>query len=213
MNTERLIDVLSTNVEPVRSGRIERTLVVAVALGCITAVCVMAATVSWRADLDNAATLGLVALKALFALTVSAAGFAMLRRLAYPGGEHRRPLRVIFIPFGVLGAASLVVLAITPAPAWHPMMMGTHWWLCLYCIPLFAIGPFALLIWALRSAAPTNLAPTGGIAGLVAGAIGAMAYAFHCPDDSIPFVALWYGVSIAACGLAGTWFGPRLLRW
>jgi len=31
----------------------------------------------------------------------------------------------------------------------------------------------------------------GAIAGLVAGSLGATAYAFHCPDDSVPFIAIW----------------------
>jgi len=91
--------------------------------------------------------------------------------------------------------------------------VGTHWALCLYCIPLFAVIPFAVLIWALRQGAPTNLSRTGAIAGLVAGALGAAAYALHCPDDSIPFIAVWYGVSIAACAFVGAQIGPRLLRW
>jgi Negative regulator of sigma F len=40
----------------------------------------------------------------------------------------------------------------------------------------------------------TNLRLTGAIAGLLAGALGATAYAFHCSDDSVPFIAFWYGV-------------------
>jgi len=91
--------------------------------------------------------------------------------------------------------------------------VGTEWTVCLYCIPLFAVPPFALLVWALRNAAPTNLPATGAIAGLVAGAIGAAVYALHCADDSLPFVALWYGLSIALCALVGAGLGPRLLRW
>jgi hypothetical protein len=51
------------------------------------------------------------------------------------------------------------------------------------------------------------------MAGLVAGAIGAAAYAFHCPDDSLPFIALWYGGSIAFCAPVGAMLGPRVLRW
>jgi hypothetical protein len=44
-------------------------------------------------------------------------------------------------------------------------------------------------------------------------AIGAAAYAFHCPDDSLPFIALWYGASIAFCAGIGAVLGPRVLRW
>ena len=42
---------------------------------------------------------------------------------------------------------------------------------------------------------------------------GAAAYAFYCPDDSLPFIAIWYGAPIALITLAGASLGPRLLRW
>jgi len=59
------------------------------------------------------------------------------------------------------------------------MIFGPQWAACLICIPLFAVAPFASLIWALRKGAPTNLMRTGAIAGLVAGALGAAVFAFH----------------------------------
>jgi hypothetical protein len=61
--------------------------------------------------------------------------------------------------------------------------------------------------------APTDLRRTGACAGLVAGSISAAGYALHCVDDSMPFVAFWYGGTIALCTLAGAMLGPRLLRW
>jgi hypothetical protein len=51
------------------------------------------------------------------------------------------------------------------------------------------------------------------IAGLVAGALGATAYAFNCADDSLPFIAIWYRGSIALCTFIGSKLGPKLLRW
>jgi hypothetical protein len=78
---------------------------------------------------------------------------------------------------------------------------------------VFAAVPFAILIAAARQGAPTNLTRTGALAGLVAGALGAVAYAFHCPDDFLPFIALWHGGGIAFCAAVGAVLGPRLLRW
>jgi hypothetical protein len=51
------------------------------------------------------------------------------------------------------------------------------------------------------------------MAGLVAGSLTATAYALHCPDDSLPFIAVWYGGAIAVCALLGAKLGPWLLRW
>jgi hypothetical protein len=93
------------------------------------------------------------------------------------------------------------------------MIFGPQWAACLICIPLFAVAPFASLIWALRKGAPTSLTRTGAIAGLVAGALGAAIFAFHHPGGSLPFIVLWYGGSILLCALVGAILGARLLRW
>jgi len=93
------------------------------------------------------------------------------------------------------------------------MILGDEWLECLLSIPIIAIVPFAVTIFAVRRAAPTNLVRAGAVAGLVAGGISAMAYALHCTDDSLPFVAVWYGGTIVLCTLAGAVLGPRLLRW
>jgi len=93
------------------------------------------------------------------------------------------------------------------------MFIGDNWLECLLSIPLIAIVPFAAIIWAVRQAAPTDLVRTGALAGLVAGGVSATAYAFHCTDDSLPFVALWYGGTVVLCAIAGAALGPRLLRW
>ncbi|MFL6840529.1 MAG: DUF1109 domain-containing protein, partial [Bradyrhizobium sp.] len=90
---------------------------------------------------------------------------------------------------------------------------GTDWLECALSIPIIAVVPFAITIWAVRKTAPTNLVRTGAVAGLIAGGISALGYALHCTDDSLPFVAFWYGGTIALCTLAGAVFGPRLLRW
>ncbi len=91
--------------------------------------------------------------------------------------------------------------------------MGNGWLECLVSIPIIAVVPFAIVMWAVRMAAPTNLTRTGALAGLVAGSISTVAYALHCTDDSFPFVALWYGRTIILCTLAGGALGPRILRW
>jgi hypothetical protein len=48
---------------------------------------------------------------------------------------------------------------------------------------------------------------------VVAGGVGAAAYALSCSSDTIPFIAFCYGAAIALCALIGEQLGPRLLRW
>ncbi len=59
-------------------------------------------------------------------------------------------------------------------------------------------------------ALPTQLATAGALAGRAAGSISALVYALHCTDDSLTFVALWYGLAIALCTVVGGLLGPRV---
>lgn len=213
MKTERLIDVLSTNLEPVKGKEIGRSLAWAIAIGGMAAFGIMVATVGLRTRAGLSFHVPFLLLKLLFMVSVIGFGAALLARLLRPGQQAGRLLSLILLPFVAMGLACLIVLSLNQPTAWGPMLMGTQWVMCLFCIPLFAVIPFALLVWALRKGAPTNLRRTGAIAGLVAGAVGAVAYAFHCPDDSIPFITFWYGAMVGFCALVGAALGPRLLRW
>jgi hypothetical protein len=213
MKTEQLIDMLSTNVEPVNRSQLGRTLAWAVAIGGVAAFCVMLATVGLRPDFGSRANLGYLILKLLFTLSLIGIGGTFLIRAMLPGRDARRPFALAFLPLIAAGVAGMAALVLARPAAWGSMILETQWAGALICIPLFAIIPFAVLIWALRKGAPTNLKRTGAIAGLVAGALGGSAYAFNCPHDSLPFIAIWYGTAIALCTVIGAILGPRLLRW
>ena len=48
---------------------------------------------------------------------------------------------------------------------------------------------------------------------VLAGALGALVYALHCPEMATPFLAVWYLAGIAIPTALGAMLGPRLLRW
>jgi hypothetical protein len=213
MKTDQLIDMLSTNVEPVQQGRLRKTLVWALVVGGAAAFCLMLATVGLRTGVRDGFLPGYLTVKLLFTLSLIGVGGALLERLMRPGQDGRRLFAFVFLPFIIVICAAAASLVFGQPMAWGRMMFGMQWATCLLCIPLFAVAPFAALIWALRKGAPTHLRRVGAIAGLVAGALGATAYAFHCPDDSVPFIAIWYGTLVGLCGVIGAILGPRLLRW
>ena len=136
-----------------------------------------------------------------------------LTRLARPGAERGISPLSIVVPFAAIALLGLISLGGAPSSHWNRMILGDEWLECLLSIPIIAIVPFAVTIFAVRRAAPTNLVRAGAVAGLIAGGVSAMAYALHCTDDSLPFVAVWYGGTIVLCTLAGAALGPRLLRW
>lgn len=213
MNTDRLINMLSTNLEPVKGGQLWKALSGAVVIGLVAAFLVMLACFGIRSNLVAGNHSGALALKIVFALSLVGAGAAFLIKSMVPGQREGRRFALIFLPFFAASAAALAMVARQPELASGGMIEGAAAALCLFCIPFLAIIPFALLIWALRKGAPTDLRRSGAVAGLVAGAIGAAVYSFSCPSDSWLFVFVGYSAALALCSMIGAQAGPRLLRW
>jgi hypothetical protein len=213
MKTDDLINLLGTNVEPVKNGQLQNTIFVALGLGGAAALCLTLLVLGPPEGALGARSLGQQILGLSFAVGLIAAGTSFLLKAARPGKPGRRPLIIIGLLFVLIVAAGIIAFATSSPSSWGGLIFGAQWAACLLCVPLFAALPFASLVWALRKEAPTNLAWTGAAVGIVAGALGVAAYALHHPVDSIPFVAIWYGGPILLCALVGALLGPRLLRW
>ena len=196
MKTEELVSVLSNNTEPVDRRLVGRTVNIALATGVAVAVGLTIAGLGIRPDLDTARALTFVFVKLGFTVAVVAVATLYLTRLARPGGERRISPMVAASPFVIIMLLATVNLAMAPRSHWDQMIVGDEWLECLLSVPIIAILPFAAVIWAMRQAAPTDLVRAGAFAGLISGSISAMAYAFHCTEDSLPFVAVWYGGTI-----------------
>ena len=213
MKTDDLIAMLGTNVEPIGRGLVGRTISIAVAAGAVIALGFMLVGLGIRADLTTTRATVFLLLKVVFALAVVGVAVRYLMRLARPGAERGVSPLAITVPFAAIALLGAISLGAAPSSHWDKMIVGDQWLECLLSIPIIAIAPFAVTIFAVRRAAPTNLVRAGAVAGLIAGGVSAMAYALHCTDDSLPFVAVWYGGTILLCTLAGAALGPRLLRW
>ena len=213
MKTDDLISMLSTNVERVDRGQVVRNVSFAILVGTAAALVAMLFAHGVRTDVSKVSTLIYLPLKLVFTMGTLVLTSIALTKLARPGGERTTPVALVALPFVMIMLLAAISLAAAPSSHWKNMIVGDQWLECLLSIPIIAIVPFAVIIWALRQTAPTDLVRTGALGGLVAGAVSATAYAFHCVDDSLPFVALWYGGTIAICTLAGALLGPRLLRW
>jgi hypothetical protein len=214
VNTDSLVELLSANLEPVDRRRLERRLALAVGAGGVAAFGVMLATVGLRPQLASPSHLQWSAIKLMFALSVVLTGAPALARSARPGSPTRAlPVLPAFLSVAV---AAVVVLLFTTPGAWGDMLLGATPGSparCVFCILSFATIPSVALIYALRAGAPTRPCVCGAMAGLVAGGVGAAAYALACTSDSIPFIAAWYVAVIALYAALGALLGPRLLHW
>jgi hypothetical protein len=216
MKTDELIGLLGNSFErePVGSPWITRRLALAVAVGATAALCLALAFLGLRPGLTLGRPLLFLAFKFAFAAAVGGLALRYLVRAARPGGERRVHLGVAASPFLVVAALAGVSLSMAPPAHWHGLISGHTWLECLISIPVIAIVPFAVITGAVRRfGAPTDLVRAGALVGLSAGAVSALGYSLHCMDDTVPFVAVWYGGTIALCTLVGALLGPRLLRW
>ena len=213
MKTDELVELLSIQVEPVKATHLRRTLWLALAVGIGITVCLMLALFGVPASAFGAADHRIQAVSFLFALSLVAIGAHFLVTVARPGEPGRKGLLLMGLVFLVLLSAGLIALMLSPRAAWHAMLFSPQWSMCLICIPLFAIAPFAALIWALRRAAPTHPVLTGATAGIIAAASGAAIFSCCIPGSSLPFVTVWYGGVILLCALAGAVISPWFLRW
>ena len=213
MKTDDLITFLSTNVEAVDRQQIAREILATIAIGAIAVVGVISVVLGVRADLSQTEPLMFLLSKLAFAAGIVVVASICLMRMARPGGEERVSIAWIALPFVAVMLLAVIRLAFAPASHWNTMIMGDQWLECLLSVPIIAVVPFIAVVWVMRRMAPTNLTRAGALAGLVAGGLSEVGYALHCTDDSLPFVALWYGGTMTLCTFAGAKLGPRLLRW
>lgn len=213
MKTDELVEALSRHVEPVDFKVVGRRIALAAFAGLAVAVAAILFGFGSRPDLWTFGAWTFLMVKVAFAAATAVAAIGSLIKLSRPGSRPKRGMLDVILPFLIIVTLALISLGSAPVSHWDRMVTGLALLECLLSIPIIAIVPFALTMWAVRQAAPTDLRRAGAFAGLVAGGISAVAYALHCTDDSLPFVALWYGGTIVVCTLAGAALGPRLLRW
>lgn len=178
----------------------------------------MVLSIEWlkpRADLAPAllAENHIFLLKLIFTVGVVIATLPIVRDLSAPGRRIGLWSALAAVPFVMVLILALREFANAPAGEWSHHLHHASWLECLWQIPALAIPAFAILTLSVRRLAPTNLVRAGAYIGLAAGGIGATGYAFHCPDDSMAIVAVFYTLAILEMTLIGALVGPQFLRW
>jgi hypothetical protein len=213
MKTDDLISALATDVVPMRRHAVGRTLGLGLAMGMVVAVAIMVLWLGVRADLMDAMRTGPFWMKFAYALSVAVLGFGLIDRLARPDRDGGLFEAMILSPLAVMTALAIYQLAGAPEELRMKMMLGGSYQVCARNIVIISAPIFLGLFWALRSLAPSRLTLAGGVAGVLAGAVGTFIYAFHCNESAMPFVAIWYTLGMAAVGAVGGLLGRATLRW
>jgi len=213
LSTDALIEALAGDAaaSPARSPR--RTLALAVGAGTLVSAIAMLALLGVRPDMATALPTFGFWIKLAFPLGIAIAGLMAFDRLGRPGARAGGGYRVGLAVVAVMLLLAATQLTLAPAGQMRALVMGHTLDHCTALIALLSLPILAGGLYAMRQMAPTRLRLAGAAVGVTAGALSAFVYAIACDETALPFIALWYGLSIALVGLVSALLGPRLLRW
>ena len=214
MRTDELVEMLARGAEPVPHHAARDRLLAAVTVGMPLSVLVVSLWFGIRHDLADALRQPVLWIKFGVPLTVALAAGLSLRRLTSPG-----------VPAGRgwwLGAGAILALWAMAALQWAGLseaaradaLWGSTWRDCPFNIAVVSLPLLVVVLATVRGlAAPTRPALAGAAAGLLSGALGTVAYALHCPESGLAFLAVWYVLGLSIVSAVGAALGPRLFRW
>jgi len=213
MQTDDLISLMTASHEPVDTGWLKRATWIAALAALAGTVALILATLGARPDLASAWLTPPVIAKALLGASVATIALVLFQKSLRPGLKPARLLPLVAIPLLLAAGWALLALAQAPAEHWSALVFGRYWRACLIAVPLYALCPLVVLLVLARRGAPTNGRLTGACAGLAAAGLATVAYSVHCPDDTAPFLAIWYTLAIIIVTGLGALAFPRLIRW
>jgi len=211
MKTSALIDLLANQTAPPDRRALTKALAWPVVVGLLVSLALSAGLIGLLPMSQFA--LPPIWVKFAYGLALAATVSLLLSRLCRPGTPTSDVVKWPLIPVMTLTLLGLVHLMLIPQSLWAPAIFAGTWLVCPWMVLALSLPALLGLLYAIRSLAPTDLRATGFAAGLLAGAVGALAYSFVCPETSLTFVAIWYTAGIVLAGFVGRALGPWVLRW
>ena len=213
MKTEDLVTLLATDAGAVETNAVLRRYVFALVCGAVAAGVLMVGLLGIRHDLGKAMLQPMFWVKLGFVAALASTSGIFAWRLARPGASLAWVPGVTAAPVVAIGVLAALVLANADPGQWRVLVFGATAGSCPWFIALLSAPVFIAMMWAMRGLAPTRLRLAGAATGFASGSLGALVYAFHCPEMAAPFLAIWYLLGILIPAGVGAVLGPRLLRW
>ena len=213
MKTDELVTLLATGAGAAESDATARRYAAALGWGAFGATLLMAILIGVRPDMGAAARLPMFWIKLAFPALVAVGSVFAASRLSRPGARLGWVPGALVAPVLAMWLLAAYVLLGAPLPERADLVMGRTWEYCLFYVPMLSVPVLAATLWAMKGLAPTRLSLAGAAAGLLAGAIGALIYALHCPEMEAPFLGVWYVAGMLIPTAAGALLGPIVLRW
>lgn len=210
MKTDDLIEALAAGVEPVKPARLSPLLIGG---AFVVALLIVVVLLGVLPNLAEALRGPVFWAKAAYAGALAVAATWLVTRLGRPGASVGMAGWSVAAIVGVAGALGLNQLFRLPPEARMDAWLGLTWQVCPLLILIVSVFTAPLIFLAARRLAPTRPMQAGAAAGLLSGALAAMAYALHCPEATAAFVATWYTLGMAAAAALGAVVGRFALRW
>lgn len=213
MKTAQMIQMLARSAPAVNAHAARRRSMLALVCGACATLLLMVFWLGLRRDITQAALLPMFWIKLAFPATLLAGALLAARRLSRPGARIGRAPWMLAAPILAMGLLAAVVLLNAAPENRVPLLLGISWLVCPFNITALSVPAFVAALWAMRGWAPTQPVWAGAAAGLLAGALGALAYTLYCPEMAAPFIVSWYLLGMLIPAAAGAALGPWLLRW
>ena len=213
MKTDDLIGMLAGGAPDVETDGVRRRYVTALGWGAFGTLLLLTIWLGARRDIAAAALLPMFWVKLAFPAALFAGALMAALRLSRPGARlGRAPLAMAAPVLAMWLLAAAVLLGASPETR-NQLVFGISWTVCPFYIATLSVPALAAALWAMKGLAPTRPVFSGAVSGLLAGALGALAYALYCPELAAPFIGIWYLLGMLIPAAAGGVLGPWLLRW
>ncbi len=202
---------LVDDLQPVRPVNAKTGLAVA-AIITIIAIAAVIARNGMRTDVLNGQPSEMFLIRAgILLLLGSATAYSVLMMASPAVGKHGNGWKIALTAAALFPLAAIIVAVTGNATSpMHEMKSGFQ------CMVMSLIGGTAtsvpMVLW-LRRGAPTSPERAAWLTGVASGGLGAFAYNFHCPFNSIVYIGLWYTLAVGLCAVIGRLVVPRLIRW
>lgn len=213
MKTDELIGLLAAGAAPVPQHVWRGRYALALGAGMLGALLLMAAVLGVRPDIAVVMQIPAFWVKFAFPGALAAGVLLAAVRISRPGvplGFAGLAIAAPLLAIWLLGAIELTGAAPDQRAA---LFWGKTWATCPLYVALLSVPAFIALLWVMKTLAPVRLALAGAASGLLAGTVGAAAYALYCPESGASFLGVWYVIGMLIPTALGALIGPRLLRW
>lgn len=211
MKTNELIGLLASDAAlPTQS---QWRLPVSVLMAGLLSLALVAGVWGLHPDLSGVVQSDSFQLKLLWVLVLMLSSAWVLRRVARPSQGMGHGVYVLVLAFVAMDLAGANAMLQAQPDQRLALMLGRSWWVCPLSITLISLPWMGVWIQYLHHMAPTRLALSGAVAGLLSGVAATAFYSLHCTETSFAFFSVWYFAGMALSTLLGAVLGARFLRW